>query len=118
MSLYINNELAKDDVLALCTLHRLRLDMFGWDHSCPSPPSGFLLETIIIDVLPRVMSFARYCGDGHLERRNRKIERCRTFVNSNSNSLDGGVVVAKSCVRQMGSVLGAWRDIVQGGSDC
>ena len=120
-SLYIHTGHAKGDVLALRTLRRLRLDMLDqFQNSCPSPPSVSHLETIIIDTLPYMKSVARYCV-GYLGRYHTRIKSYHTFIESNSNSLNGGVVVAKSAKNRRvhtGSILGVWKDIVQGGSGC
>jgi len=121
-SIYIHNGHIEGDIFALRTLRRVRLDMLDqvnrW--SCPTCPSVSHIETIIIDVTPYMKTFAKSCN-GYLERYNQTIELYQTFINSNSNSLESYIAVAKSPMNRrvhMGPVLKAWKDIIQGGSGC
>ena len=118
-SLYTHNGPIESNIFALRALRRLRLDMLeryirGF---CPPSPPVSHIETIIIDVAPHLKTGARSIVR-YLDRYDRMIRGYQTFIDSNSNSPESCIVVAKSpknCRVHVGPVLRAWKDIVQGG---
>jgi hypothetical protein len=123
-SLYTHNGGINDNFLGLRTLRNLRLDMLGGGLASPGPSALIPhIEAIIIDAPPYKENIVSGCRafQQTRERYRAKIESYHAFVTSNSTSPSGCVVVAKSSEDlrvRIGSVLRAWKDIVQGGSGC
>jgi len=108
-----------DDVLAFRTLRELRLHMFraSLDSYLPSSPN-IHIETIIIDAPPYQGSI-RSGGVNWYQTQSQyqeNIESYHAFVKASSSSSESSVVVAEAVRVRPKLVLGAWKDIVQGGS--
>jgi len=115
-SLYTHTGDVNRDVLASHTLRDLRLHMTEcWALSIPPIPEP-QIKTITIDA-PTYKSFM-VGGYLTLEQYHMRIEDYRTFAKSNSKSLESRVVIMNPSGAGVGSILSAWRDIVQGGSGC
>ena len=107
-------------VLSLRTLRALRLRApDGILTPCsPSPPDPRMV-TITIDAPCYMKSFPRGCGVFRQTQEHYRatIEDYHTFIKSNSNSPESCIVITESFFKSpIGSILRAWRDIVQGGS--
>ena len=120
-SLHTDFDDANDAVLALRTLRALRLRApDGRLAPCYPSPSDPRMVTITIDAPCHEGSFARGCCV-YLQTRDHyraTIKGYHTFIKSNSNSPESRIVITKSFKDPVGSILRAWKDIVQGGSGC
>ena len=118
-SLYTHKGCINDDVLALHTLRELRLHMLraSLDSYLPSSPN-LHIETIIIDAPPYQSSIGSGCIRWHQTRSKyqENIESYHAYVKASSSSSEGSVVVAEAVRVRPKLVLGAWKDIIQGGS--
>ena len=119
-SLYTHRGCINYDVSALHTLRELRLHiLLRGPLDCHPPYSPNLrIETIIIDAPPYQSSIGHGCvrWDQTRSRYQAYIEDYHEFIKTSSSSSESSVIMAKAvCVRPK-LVLGAWKDIVQGGS--
>jgi len=117
-SLYTHKACINDDVLALHTLRELRIHMLraSLDSYLPSSPN-LRIETIIIDAAP-YQCFIEGNWFRLLQTRSKyqeRIEGYHEFVKTSSSSSESSVVVAEAVGVRPRLVLGAWKDIVQGG---
>jgi len=115
--LYTHTGDVNHDVLASRTLRDLRLHMLDGSWALHFPPTSEpRIETITIDVPTyKGILVGSYVT---LEQYQMRIEDYRTFAKSNSKSQESRVVITNPSRAGVGSILRAWRDIVQGGSGC
>jgi len=107
--------------LALRTLRDLRFHIIDGSWALYSPiPSEPHIETITIDALTYEKSIMVGGNERQQTRQqyHKRIEDYHTLVKSHSKSLESRVVTTDSPRAGVGSILRAWRDIVQGGSGC
>ena len=111
-SLYTDRDCIGHDLLALDTLREFRLDMLRSSYKTSvSFLQDLRVETFIIDATPH-----HYFWGGTQSMHQEWVESFHEFVKASSSSSESSVIVAKAtCIRPK-LVLGAWGDIVQGGS--
>ena len=120
-SLYTHFRDVNGAVLALRTLRALRLDApDGSLAPCSPSPSDPRMVTITIDApCYKGAHMSGCCVILQTEEHYRaKIGSYHTFIKSNSNSPESRIVITNSFKDRVGSILRAWKDIVQGGSGC
>jgi len=123
-SLYTHRGCINDGVLTLRTLRELRLHLLreireGQKSYFPSSPN-LRIETIIIDALPYQKNiWAGRCRSYQSRSKyQKKTESYHAFVKAISSSSESFVVITKTDIVRPKLVLGAWKDIVQGGPGC